>query len=78
MTDERKFEAGDIVQLGGEDVGNPMFRHCMLTVTDVRQWGVMGYVQALGEGGKEGGHAFYKAGWDEFEATGGRAVWVRP
>ena len=60
---------GTVVQLSGE-TKNPMFKYCMLTVTHVRQWGVQGYVQALGEGGKMGGQAYYHADWNEFEIVG--------
>lgn len=75
----RKAEPGalrpcDVVQLS-IDVGNPMFACCMLTVTEVKPWGVQGYVQALGENGNPGGQAYYRAKWDEIELVG-HAVWV--
>lgn len=60
---------GTVVQLNG-DTKNPMFKYCMMTVTDVRAWGAVGYVQALGENGKMGGQAYYRARWDEFEIVG--------
>jgi hypothetical protein len=68
---------GDVVQLHPEETGNRAFGGCFLTVTEVREWGVQGYVQALGESREErGGQAYYRARWGEFEPTGGRAVWM--
>lgn len=60
---------GIVVQLAPE-VGNPMFAGCFMTVTEVKSWGVQGYVQALGAEGKMGGQAYYRAKWDEFEIIG--------
>jgi hypothetical protein len=70
----RKLEAGDVVQLAPE-VGNPMFAFCMMTVTEPKEWGAQGYVQALGENGEPGGQAYYRAKWSEMEYVG-RAEWV--
>lgn len=68
---------GDIVQLDPEQTGNPAFAACLLTVTEVKAWGVQGYVQALGETREAmGGQAYYRAAWGTFAATGGRAVWT--
>jgi len=76
MNDEYSPEVGDIVQLNPEKVGNKMFAGCMLIVTEVKTWGVQGYVQGLGENRKPGGQAYYRADWDEFEWTGGKTVWT--
>jgi hypothetical protein len=65
---------GDVVQLS-PDARNPMFAACMMTVTEPRSWGAQGYVQALGENGKGGRQAYYRATWDEMELVG-KAVWV--
>lgn len=66
----------DIVQLVPGKVRNPMFSACCMVVSEVRSWGVMGYVQALGKDGNAGGQAYYRATWDEVVPTGGRAVIV--
>jgi hypothetical protein len=66
----------DIVQLDPEKTGNPMFALCLMIVTEVRIWGVQGYVQALGEDGKPGGQAYYRAKYGTFVSTGGRAIWI--
>lgn len=70
----RAVVADDIVQLS-PDAKNPMFAGCLLVVTEVKTWGVQGYVQALGEHGQPGGQAYYRAEWDEVELVG-RAAWV--
>ena len=66
---------GAVVQLNPDTVKNPMFAGCMMTVIEPKEWGAMGYVQALGSNGEMGGQAYYRASWDEMELVG-TAVWV--
>ena len=53
-----------------------MFAACLMVVTEPKSWGAQGYVQGLGENGKQVGQAYYRATWEEMEATGGKAPWV--
>jgi hypothetical protein len=54
-----------------------MFAGCLMVVTEKRDWGLMGYVQALGENGEPGGQAYYRARWEEIEPlTDGMVPWV--
>ena len=71
----RELEIGQIVQLNPETVGNRMFSGCLMIVTEPKSWGAQGYVQSLGEDGKPGGQAYYRAQWEEMELAG-RAEWV--
>ncbi len=48
------------------------FGGCMVVVTEVKEWGIQGYVQSAGVPGRQ--YISLKTG--DFEATGGRAVWV--
>ena len=66
---------GEVVQLV-PTCANPMFAGCLMVVTEPKPWGAQGYVQALGENGKHGGQAYYRAKWEEMEKTGGYAEWV--
>lgn len=66
---------GCVVQLSPTVTKNPMFAGCMLTVTEVKSWGVQGYVQALGSDGNGGGQAYYRAEHGTFEYVG-IAPWV--
>ena len=66
---------GDIVQLSPDTTNNKMFGAALMIVTEVKSWGVQGYVQALGENGEMGGQAYYRASFGTFEMTGGKAVW---
>lgn len=75
MNQFKPLEVNDIVQLNPEKVGNEMFAACFMTVTEIKSWGAQGYVQALGENGKPGGQAYYRAKWDEMVKLG-RAEWV--
>lgn len=67
---------GDIVQLNPETTRNRMFAGCLMVVTEPKNFGAQGFVQALGENGEPGGQAYYRARWEELEQTGGRAQWV--
>ncbi len=72
----RELEAGDVVQINPDAVGNKAFSACMLVVTEPKAWGCQGYVQALGEARDEaGGLAFMRLTWAEMEFVG-RAEWV--
>ena len=70
------IEVGMIVQLDPDKTKNPMFAACLMTVTEIKPWGVQGYVQSLGENGQIGGCAYYRAETGTFVDTGGRAVWM--
>lgn len=76
MIVEKNVSRGEIVQLHPEKCRNLMFAASLLVVDEVKSWGVQGYVQALGENGETGGQAWYRAHWEEFERTGGTAVWI--
>jgi hypothetical protein len=64
---------GDLVQLSPETCRNPMFRACIMVVTELKPWGAQGYIQGIGEDEQQGGQYFYRAKWEEMETTGGEA-----
>ncbi len=68
------IKISDIVQLDPEKTGNPAFSGCLMIVTEVKGWGVQGYVQALGDRSKPGGQAYYRAENGTF-ARCGTAIW---
>lgn len=72
---EQTIKAGQLVQLNPDTVNNKMFAACIMVVTEPKQWGAQGYVQALGTGGEMGGQAYYRAKWEEMELVG-NAEWV--
>lgn len=67
---ERQYAVHDVVQINPEVDG---FGGCLILVTEVRTWGVQGFVQV-----PCGGQAHYRAKFDQIEHTGGRAVWAPP
>ena len=73
---QHTYREGDIVQINPECETNPMFGGCLLVVTELKSFGVMGYVQALGENEKVGGQAYIRLPWNEFEPTRGTVVWA--
>ena len=63
------IQVGDIVQV------NPsveMFGGCMVVVTEPKSWGIQGYVQSAGVPGQQ----YIRLKTEDFEKTGGQAVWV--
>lgn len=52
--------------------GLDVFGGCMVVVTEVRAWGIQGYVQSAGVPGQQ----YIRLRTGDFEPTGGRAVWV--
>jgi hypothetical protein len=72
----RKLSYGAVVQLDPVLCRNPMFRGCLMVVSEPNVWGAQGYVQALGDNGLPGGQAYYRARWEEMEPTGGMAPWI--
>jgi hypothetical protein len=62
-------EVHDIVQV---DPNLEAFGGCMVVVTEVKIWGIQGYVQSAGVGGQ----AYIRLRTEQFEPTGGKAIWV--
>lgn len=71
--EKRSLKKGDVVQLC-PTVGNPMFACCMMIISEEKNFGAQGYVQSLGEKGKPGEQAYYRAKWEEMEFIG-HTVW---
>lgn len=63
------IEETDIVQVNPE---RDTFGGCMVVVTEVKAWGIQGYVQSAGIPGQQ----YIRLRTGDFEPTGGRAVWV--
>lgn len=74
--DEKRLQVkvGSIVQVN-PNTGNNTFGGCLLVITDIKVWGVVGYVKDIGRDGYKGHLAFTRLTWDEMELTGGSMVW---
>lgn len=64
-----EIKVGDIVQVSPN---KEMFGACMVVVTELKSFGIQGYVQSAGVNGQQ----YIRLKFDEFESTGGKAVWV--
>ena len=64
-----EIKVGDIVQVNPD---KEMFGACMVVVTEFKSFGIQGYVQSAGVNGQQ----YIRLKFDEFESTGGKAVWV--
>jgi hypothetical protein len=62
------MKVGEIVQVN-PDIET--FGACMVVVTEVKDWGVQGYVQSAGVPGQQ----YIRLKHDDYESTGGMAVW---
>ena len=65
----RERAVGEIVQIVPD---KEMFGACMVTVTEVKSWGIQGYVQSAGVSGQQ----YVRIRTEDFERTGGKAVWI--
>ena len=63
------IEVNDIVQV---DPSKAVFGGCMVVVTEVKAWGIQGYVQSAGVDGLQ----YIRLECQDYEATGGKAIWV--
>lgn len=64
-----EIKVGDIVQVNPD---KEMFGACMVVVSELKSFGIQGYVQSAGVNGQQ----YIRLKFDEFESTGGKAVWV--
>lgn len=60
----------DVLQIDPEH--DPVFGGCFMIVTEVKPWGVQGYVQIPGE---KGGQAYYRCNYEHLFFIG-RAEWI--
>lgn len=63
------IEVGSIVQVHLEV---ETFGACMVVVTELKPWGIQGYVQSAGVPGQQ----YIRLKTEQIEETGGKAVWV--
>jgi hypothetical protein len=63
------IEVNDIVQV---DPLYEVFGGCMVVVTELKDWGIQGYVQSAGVEGQQ----YIRLKHEFFAPTGGKAVWV--
>jgi hypothetical protein len=63
------MNVGDIVQVNPEV---EVFGGCMVVVTELKPWGIQGYVQSAGVPGQQ----YIRLKTKQIETTGGKAVWV--
>jgi hypothetical protein len=77
MTDVvKELKVGDIVMIN-PSYERACFRGCLLTVTEVKDFGCQGFVQGVGKTFEEDGGQYYlRPTWDDFEITGGVAPWM--
>ena len=62
------IEVGSIVQV---EPSKEVFGGCMVVVTEIKTWGIQGYVQSAGVDGQQ----YIRLSFGDFEPTGGKAVW---
>lgn len=74
MTPDPRITVGAVVQI--DPAHDPQFGGAFLTVTEMKSFGVMGYVHAFGGGVSDrAGQAYYRVKFESI-AYVGRAEWV--
>jgi hypothetical protein len=76
MRSDFALDRGDVVQINPE-FKNRMFAGCMMTITEVNDRLIMGYVALTGTDKEIGGHAYLFIQRDDIEFVG-RAEWIAP
>jgi len=67
---------GDIVQIN-PDYKSKCFAGCLLTVTEVKGFGVQGYITGVGPNFNDAGGQYYlRPTWDDMLPTGGKTQWL--
>jgi hypothetical protein len=69
--DATPIAVGDVVQIDPEH--DDVFGACYLTVTELKAWGVQGYVRVPGKG-DNGGDAYYRVRFEKIVRIG-RSEW---
>jgi hypothetical protein len=67
---KRELKRGMIVQLNPWTVKNKAFAGCFMVVSESKEFGCQGYIQAIGQNREPGGRAHYRASWEEMELCG--------
>jgi hypothetical protein len=76
MRSDFALDRGDVVQINPE-FKNRMFAGCMMTITEVNDRRIMGYVALTGTDKEIGGRAYLFIQRDDIEFVG-RAEWIAP
>lgn len=63
-----------MVQLAPVEEINPSFHYCLMTVDEIHDWGVRGYVTTPGQSGSEA--AYYRAAKGSYEYVG-KVRWMQ-
>lgn len=75
QTKRPEVAEGDVIQISPE-FEHKAFAACMATVSEVKNSGVLCYVQALGDDRDAmGGQAYIRVSWEDFEIIG-KAIWI--
>lgn len=69
ITRDQRIAVGSVVQLN-ERASDECYIGCLLIVTEVRSWGVQGFIPVPHERGKPAGHVFLRPKWEALEWVG--------
>jgi hypothetical protein len=73
MAGDPRIQVGSVVQIDPDH--DPAFGACLLIVTEVKAWGVQGYVRIPSKSATGSGDAYYRVAFDKV-AYVGEAAWV--
>lgn len=71
-----RVKVGSVLQIDPA-IKDSFFAACLMTVTEVKEWGVQGFVCSPGKRGEMPGQAYTRQKWETVEYVG-EAVWAPP
>lgn len=64
----KDVKINQVVQINPNSHNFNCFSGCFLVVTEIKNFGVQGYIQLVGTGDEVGGAAYLRVGWDDIKA----------
>lgn len=75
MKPNLEITPGDVVQIDPDTQKNGFFAGCFMQVTELKSFGVQGFICMPTKRGELPGSAYYRAKWEDIEYVG-RATWI--
>lgn len=72
--DKTRLTPGDVFQISPE-LKDSFFAGCFMQATEIKSWGVQGFICMPSSRGEMPGHAYFRANWDDIDYVG-RAQWI--
>ena len=68
------FEPGNIIQI--TDPSDKWYS-CLIIISEVKSWGIQGYITIPRNDGEPLGQAYYRLKWGQFERVGNVEIFIK-